>query len=69
MCAKHLSDHYLKNQHRLHNLIPAFKSINLDIKVSVIGYIKGMIEKNKEIICAITKETKNFLRLNAEIIK
>ena len=57
MCSKHIRNHYLKHQDKIHIIISAFKNLTSDLKDPVIEYFKCLIKKNNEMKKSIIDET------------
>ena len=69
ICSKHIYIHYSNNQTKIHNLIPAYKSINPDIKEPAIEYFQTIIKKNNDKKKIIIEETEKLVSLSNELIK
>ena len=69
MCRKHISNHYLYNEDKLHILFPAFRKISSNLKEPIIEYFRDLIIKNKEMKRVVIEETENLLKLSNELVK
>ena len=68
ICQKHISAHFSSNPNKIHNPIPAFKSLNPDLQESAIEYFQSIIKENNEKKKIIIEETQKFLKLSNELL-